>query len=144
MSKYFQVQKDGEINIVIFKRDDKDANTLSESVLRELDELITVFSNDSGCKGVVFTSGRKDQFVAGADIDEIGRFKSAKDAEQGARAMQEIFQRIHKLGKPTVAAIQGACLGGGLELALACSWRIAVNDDKTKMGLPEKIGRAHV
>lgn len=137
MNTYFQTRRDGDVTIVTFKRDDKDANTLSESVLKELDALIGFLAGDANCKGVVFASGRKDQFIAGADIDEISRFTSAKEAEDGARAMQEIFQRLNKMGKPSVAAIQGACLGGGLELALACNWRVAVNDDKTKLGLPE-------
>lgn len=137
MSKYFQVKKSSDIVTLVFKRDDKDANTLSEAVLRELDSCLENLSKDETCKGLIFTSGRTDQFIAGADIDEISQFKTAEDAESGSRAMQAILQKISNLGKPSVAAIQGACLGGGLELALACTWRVAANDEKTKMGLPE-------
>jgi 3-hydroxyacyl-CoA dehydrogenase/enoyl-CoA hydratase/3-hydroxybutyryl-CoA epimerase len=137
MTTYFQIKKENGIAILTFLREDKDANTLSEAVLRELDATLTKVGEDSACKGIIIVSGRPDQFIAGADIDEIAQFTSAKAAEQGSRAMQDIFQKISKLGKPSVAAIRGACLGGGLELALACTWRIASNDDKTKLGLPE-------
>lgn len=137
MSQYFSIAKDESIAIVTFNRTDKDANTLAEKVLRELNGFLNQLAEDNSVAGVVFISGKKDQFIAGADIDDIANFKSATDAEQGSKAMQEIFQKISKLGKPTVAAINGACLGGGLEMALACSWRIATTDDKTKLGLPE-------
>ena len=137
MSQYFSTTSENGVTFVTFNRQDKDANTLAAPVLRELDALIDTLSNDSGVNGVVFISGKKDQFIAGADIDDISSFKNAKDAENGAKAMQDIFQKIHRLGKPTVAAINGACLGGGLELALACSWRVATTDEKTKLGLPE-------
>jgi len=137
MTKYFQSKKIGSTVLLTFKREDKDANTLSEAVLRELDECLIRIAEDKDCSGVIFMSGRSDQFIAGADIDEISKFKSAKDAEAGSLAMQGILRKIENLGKPTVAAIKGACLGGGLELALACSWRVAANDEKTKLGLPE-------
>jgi 3-hydroxyacyl-CoA dehydrogenase/enoyl-CoA hydratase/3-hydroxybutyryl-CoA epimerase len=105
--------------------------------MRELDSILDNARSDGKITGVVFTSGHKDQFIAGADIDEIAKFTSAKDAEGGSLAMQGIFSKISNLGKPTVAAIHGACLGGGLELALSCSWRVATTDEKTKLGLPE-------
>jgi 3-hydroxyacyl-CoA dehydrogenase/enoyl-CoA hydratase/3-hydroxybutyryl-CoA epimerase len=137
MSKYFHSKKIGDIVVLTFKRDDKDANTLSEAVLRELDGSLNHIAEDKNCAGLIFMSGRSDQFVAGADIDEISRFNTAKEAEAGSLAMQGILSKLQTLGKPTVAAIHGACLGGGLELALACDWRIATNDEKTKLGLPE-------
>ena len=137
MSQYFSVSKEDGISVISFNRTDKDANTLAEKVLRELNGVLNQISEDDTVKGVVFVSGKKDQFIAGADIDDIAGFKSAIDAEQGSKAMQEIFNKFSKLGKPTVAAIHGACLGGGLELALACSWRVATSDEKTKLGLPE-------
>lgn len=137
MTKYFHTKHVDSVAILTFKRDDKDANTLSEAVLRELELLLNDLAANQECKAVIFASGRSDQFIAGADIDEIARFKSAKEAEAGSRAMQDIFTKITALGKPTVAAIQGACLGGGLELALCCSRRIASSDERTKLGLPE-------
>lgn len=137
MSQFFKTSKEDRICIVTFERQDKEANTLGETVLRELNGVLSQIAEDSSVGGVVFVSGKKDQFIAGADIEDIAKFKSAKDAEQGSLAMQEILNRFSTLGKPTVAAINGACLGGGLELALACSWRIATSDHRTKLGLPE-------
>ncbi len=137
MNQFFKLSKENNVGVVTFERTDKDANTLGESVLRELNGVLSQIAEDKSISGVVFISGKKDQFIAGADIEDIAKFKSAMDAEQGSKSMQEILQKIANLGKPTVAAINGACLGGGLELALACSWRIATSDDKTKLGLPE-------
>lgn len=137
MSQFFKTSKEDRVCIVTFERQDKEANTLGETVLRELNGVLSQIAEDSSVAGVVFVSGKKDQFIAGADIEDIAKFKSAKDAEQGSLAMQEILHRFSTIGKPTVAAINGACLGGGLELALACSWRIATSDHRTKLGLPE-------
>ena len=88
-------------------------------------------------KGIVIISGKPDCFVAGADIEEL---KSAKDADAAcalSKTGQELFARLEKYPKPVVAAINGACLGGGLELALACHYRIASTNSKTLLGLPE-------
>jgi 3-hydroxyacyl-CoA dehydrogenase/enoyl-CoA hydratase/3-hydroxybutyryl-CoA epimerase len=137
MRKYFSETNDSGVRILTFNRSDKDANTLGEPVLRELSDILDALRKDGAVIGVVFASGKKDQFIAGADIEDIAKFKSAADAEAGSLAMQAVFQKIQNLGKPTVAAIHGACLGGGLELALACTWRIATTDEKTKLGLPE-------
>ncbi len=137
MSQFFSQSTENGICVVAFNRLDKEANTLATNVLREFDALLDGLVKDSAVKGIVFISGKKDQFIAGADIDDISSFSSAAEAEAGSKAMQAIFQKVHHCKKPTVAAIHGACLGGGLELALACSWRIASTDEKTKLGLPE-------
>jgi 3-hydroxyacyl-CoA dehydrogenase / enoyl-CoA hydratase / 3-hydroxybutyryl-CoA epimerase len=137
MGQYFSQIIENGICVLAFNRQDKEANTLATPVLRELDSILDGLIKDPGVKGIVFASTKKDQFIAGADIEDIAGFKSAKEAETGSGAMQAIFQKIHTCGKPTVAAVHGACLGGGLELALACSWRIASSDEKTKLGLPE-------
>ena len=88
-------------------------------------------------KRVVLASGKKDGFVAGANIDMLQTVRSAAEAEALARAGQRGFDALARSPKPVVAAIHGACLGGGLELALACHWRIATDDPKTQLGLPE-------
>ena len=138
MTKYFSVEREiGNIAIVVFDRTDRDMNILSEVVLREFQELLTKLGEDQSVSGIVFMSGKPDQFIVGADITEIQAFKTVEAAAEGAKAMQGIFQQIHKLRKPTVAAIHGPCLGGGLEMSLACTFRIATSDSKTKMGLPE-------
>ena len=137
MRKYFAETTDGGVRVLTFDRIDKEANTLGEPVMRELSEILDGIKTESTVMGVVFASGKKDQFIAGADIDDIANFRNASDAESGSLAMQDVFLKIQNLGKPTVAAIHGACLGGGLELSLACTWRIATTDEKTKLGLPE-------
>jgi 3-hydroxyacyl-CoA dehydrogenase/enoyl-CoA hydratase/3-hydroxybutyryl-CoA epimerase len=138
MGQFFSVEKDkNDIAVVTFNRSDKEMNILSEQVLRELADIVLNISSDRGVAGVVFISGKKDHFIVGADITEIEKLGSETDAAAGSRAMQSVFQKIAELNVPTVAAIHGPTLGGGLEMSLACSWRVATNDPKTKMGLPE-------
>jgi 3-hydroxyacyl-CoA dehydrogenase/enoyl-CoA hydratase/3-hydroxybutyryl-CoA epimerase len=137
MSHYFAEATENGVRILTFNRDDKDANTLGVPVMRELSDLLDGIKGDASVRGLILISGKRDQFIAGADIEDIQTFKSALDAESGSKAMQEVFDKISQLGKPSVAAINGACLGGGLELSLACTWRIATTDEKTKLGLPE-------
>jgi len=138
MKKFFSIEREiGNISVVVFNRTDVEMNIFSEAVLRELNEVLEELAGDPGTEGVVFISGKPDQFVVGADIADISSFKTVEEATGGARAMQHIFQKVAKLGKPTVAAINGPCLGGGLELSLACTWRVATSGPKTKLGLPE-------
>src|SRR5690606_6146988 len=92
---------------------------------------------DARVRAVVLISGKKDDFIAGADIKMIGRIRSAADGEAVSREAHAKFQRIEDLDIPVVAAIHGTCLGGGLELAMACHSRIATDHPKTKLGLPE-------
>lgn len=137
MSEYWRIEREvGNVAVVVFDRSDKDVNVLSEGPLRALNDIIDGFAGDASLEGVVFISGKKD-FIVGADIEEINKMATPEAATQGARAAQAIFQKIADLKVPTVAAIHGQALGGGLELALACTWRIATTDPKTKLGLPE-------
>ncbi len=137
MGEFWNVEREvGNVAVVVFDRKDKDVNVLSEKVLRELNGILDSFQGDASLEGVIFISGKKD-FIVGADITEIAAMKSAELATSGSRQMQAIFQKISDLKVPTVAAIHGQCLGGGLELALACTWRVASSDARTKLGLPE-------
>ena len=111
-------------------------NVLSRTVLEELGSLLGPLASDPP-KGVVVRSGKKNGFVAGADIKEFTAFKSATDAYALIRAGQQVLDRLEALPCPTVAAIHGFALGGGLELALACRYRVAVGDDKLSLGVPE-------
>jgi 3-hydroxyacyl-CoA dehydrogenase / enoyl-CoA hydratase / 3-hydroxybutyryl-CoA epimerase len=111
-------------------------NVLSSVVLVELGVLIDgLVANPP--RAVVISSAKKNGFVAGADIREFTAFKSSDDAFVLIRAGQTVFDRLEALACPTVAAIHGFALGGGLELALACRYRIAVNDATLSLGLPE-------
>jgi 3-hydroxyacyl-CoA dehydrogenase / enoyl-CoA hydratase / 3-hydroxybutyryl-CoA epimerase len=127
--------KAGDLVVLWFRREDMDSNVLSEVVLLELESHLLDLKDT--CKGLVIASGNKNQFIAGADITEIEKLNTAELARLGAESLQQIFQKVADLPFPTVAAIHGACLGGGLELSLCCTWRIASDDAATQLGLPE-------
>lgn len=129
-------QPDG-IAIVTLDVPGESVNTLYPELSDELEKALTHLETDPTVKGVVITSGKKDGFIAGAKIEMIAGVTSADQAAELSRQGQQGLNRLEKATKPVVAAIHGACLGGGLELALACHWRVATDDRKTKLGLPE-------
>ena len=112
-------------------------NTLSPEIGAELIELLRALAKDPAVRAVVIASAKRDGFIAGAKIDMLQMVRSAAEAEALSRAAQRDFDELERFAKPVVAAIHGACLGGGLELALACAWRIATDDRKTQLGCPE-------
>lgn len=113
-------------------------NVISEGLLREMTALVDRLENgEGGVRAAVILSDKKGTWIAGADIEEFKNFQSPADAEAASRAGQEMLNRIERLRIPVVAAIDGAALGGGLEAALACTYRIATDSPKTKLGLPE-------
>ncbi len=116
------------------------ANVLSQDVLHELRNIITDLERQPP-RGVVFLSDKDSGFIAGADIKEFPLIKSEEQAREVLNLGHSICNSIENLPCPTVALIHGFCLGGGMELALACRYRIADSDPKCKMGLPEvKLG----
>lgn len=112
-------------------------NTLKAEFGVQVRAILKQIRENKDLRGVVFISAKTDNFVAGADIHMIDRCKTAKDAEELARQGQQVMAEIHALTIPVIAAIHGACLGGGLELALACHGRVCTDDPKTQLGLPE-------
>jgi 3-hydroxyacyl-CoA dehydrogenase/enoyl-CoA hydratase/3-hydroxybutyryl-CoA epimerase len=112
------------------------ANLLSNSVLSELDRLLQQLAGQSP-RGVVIRSAKASGFIAGADIREFPALETGTRAIDLIQQGQRTFERIEALGCPTVAAIHGFALGGGLELALACRYRVAVGDSRLNLGLPE-------
>jgi 3-hydroxyacyl-CoA dehydrogenase/enoyl-CoA hydratase/3-hydroxybutyryl-CoA epimerase len=141
MSSFTYTVDSAGIAVLTFDLPGEKVNKLTSSVMEELDGLLDRLSADERIKALVITSGKADTFIAGADIAEIRDIADAQRGEALARKGQSVMRKIEELPFPTVAAIHGACLGGGLELALACDHRVISNDPKTILGLPEvKIG----
>ena len=138
---HWQAQTDAsDILWLTIDRQGESANSLSEAVLSELDTLME-YAQNADLAGVVIQSGKPDSFIVGADIREFGSFVSAQAASAKIREGHAVFAKLENLTCPTVAAIHGFCLGGGLELALACDYIIALNTPDTRVGLPEvKLG----
>lgn len=114
-------------------------NTLNESVIVELEKIVNKLTNDNP-KGLVILSDKESGFIAGADINEFTTFESADDALINIKRAHAVFNIIEAMNCPTLALIHGFCLGGGMELALACRYRIA-EEETSRLGLPEvKLG----
>src|SRR3954466_1021770 len=127
------------VALVLYDVPGEPVNTLRESFQQEFDEAFGKLAGDAAVKAVVLASAKPDSFVVGADVEMLAQAKTAVEATALARGGQQAMQRLEDLGKrkPVVAAIHGPALGGGLELALACTYRIASDDRKTQLGQPE-------
>lgn len=112
-------------------------NKLNLPVVQEAERIFDELSQRRDIRGLVFGSGKEDNFIAGADIHDFLKFESAEQATEGSRYGQRVLQKIEDCRIPVVAAIHGACLGGGMEVALACHYRICTEDRKTQLGQPE-------
>lgn len=127
----------------VFDREGESMNSLGRRPTEELAAIIAKVEDaaEKGeVRGLILISG-KDNFIAGADIREFDGMKTEKDVEDALNATIGLFDRIENLRVPVVAAINGFCLGGGLELAMACHYRIATREEGTKLGFPEvKLG----
>ena len=128
--------KDG-VAVVKFDNKAEKMNSLGEAVSAETKKIMREISSNPNITSVVLISGKTDNFIVGADINMLGKVTSVSEGEQVSREGQEIMNQLESSPKPVVAAIMGPCLGGGLEVALASHYRIAVNDKKTVLGLPE-------
>jgi 3-hydroxyacyl-CoA dehydrogenase/enoyl-CoA hydratase/3-hydroxybutyryl-CoA epimerase len=132
----------GNVCVLTFDRPDSSANVFDRDTLLELNGHLDFIEHQPQLRGVVLTSAKPAIFVAGADLHALARLGEAKD--EGASALVELidlgqrtFTRLASLPVPTIAAIHGACMGGGYELCLAADYRIASADRVTKIGLPE-------
>jgi len=133
----FTYQVEDTVAVLVFDLPGESVNTLSPETGEAFASLLSRAEKDPAVKAVVFISGKKDNFVAGAKIDFLQTIKTAAEATAASRQGQQGFDRLDAFPKPVVAAIHGACLGGGLEWALACDYRIATDSPKTTLGLPE-------
>lgn len=137
----WRIEQDAEgVAWLCFDKAGASTNVLSGSIMQELGQRIAELEKLKP-KGVVIYSGKKSGFIAGADIKEFTTLKTPDEAFKLIRGGQLVLEQLEKLPCPTAALIQGFCLGGGLELSLACSYRVGVDDDKLNLGLPEvKLG----
>jgi 3-hydroxyacyl-CoA dehydrogenase/enoyl-CoA hydratase/3-hydroxybutyryl-CoA epimerase len=130
----------GEIAFLEFDMVGEKANKLSTPMMMRFEEVFNELKH-SAYKAVVLVSKKNKIFIAGADIEEIKSIKKREDAVKAAAGGQKVISMIEDLPMPVIAAIHGACLGGGCEMVLACDYRIATDDSSTRLGLPEtKLG----
>jgi 3-hydroxyacyl-CoA dehydrogenase/enoyl-CoA hydratase/3-hydroxybutyryl-CoA epimerase len=130
-------QRADAVAVVRFDVLGESVNTLQADFALELESVLAKVEQEPSVKAVVLASGKPDSFVAGADIKLLCAVERAEQASDLSRMGQRVLAAMVDFRVPIVAAIHGACLGGGLELALACSARVASSDEKTKFGLPE-------
>ena len=129
------------IATLTFDLENEKINKLSFEILKEFKEVLNTIENDSSIKALVIDSAKKNIFIAGADIKEIEKLKDEKEVYEALMEVHEIFNKLENLTIPTIAYINGACMGGGLELALACKYRVLSTNEKTKLAFPEiKLG----
>jgi 3-hydroxyacyl-CoA dehydrogenase/enoyl-CoA hydratase/3-hydroxybutyryl-CoA epimerase len=127
-----------EVMVVEFDQEDSKANVLNMDFFEGLNKALFEAEGSDNLKGIIFLSKKPSIYLAGADLVSMeANLEDEKWLRGVLRLGQETFNRIERLQIPTVAAIHGACLGGGLELALACDYRIASTEKSTKLGLPE-------
>jgi 3-hydroxyacyl-CoA dehydrogenase/enoyl-CoA hydratase/3-hydroxybutyryl-CoA epimerase len=130
------LQRDGDRAILTFDREGSSANIFDAATLRELDAALVELEATPPRGGLLLISAKPSIFIAGADLHALAN-ASPDQLDDMIRLGQTVFERLARLRVPKVAAIHGACAGGGYELALACDWRVASNDRATKIGLPE-------
>ncbi|MEK7475555.1 MAG: 3-hydroxyacyl-CoA dehydrogenase NAD-binding domain-containing protein [Candidatus Coatesbacteria bacterium] len=136
-----RIELNGRVAHLILDDPGAKVNTLGAELLAELAGVLGALATDPAVGAVVIRSGKSTGFIAGADLNELGAIAVAPDARErglaAARLGQALMNTIEDFPKPVVAAVNGACLGGGLELALACHGRAVSSDPSTKLGLPE-------
>lgn len=130
-------KRDGGVAVLTMDVPGETMNTLKQAFGDEITAMLDEIEQDSSIKGVVLQSGKEGSFVAGADISMLAACTTAEDAEALSKGGQDVFNRIENMAKTFVAAIHGPALGGGLELALACHYRVCTDADITQLGLPE-------
>src|SRR3954454_3540453 len=135
LAKHWRWEFDKErLAWLTFDKEGESANTFSRQALEEVRGALRGIGAERP-KGLVIRSA-KDNFIAGADVEEFPRFKSPEEAMSFVRLGWDVFQELSELPFPTTAMVNGFCMGGGFELALACRYRVAL-DDKARFALPE-------
>ena len=137
-TKYFEFTKDERgIGTLTFNTPKSSANVFTHAALKEFETHLDALLQDNTLKALFIESGKENIFIAGADIHEIQAANDEKSITALVQQGQEIFTKLENLPFPTIAIIDGACLGGGLEMSLSCTYRIATSHPHTRIGLPE-------
>ncbi|WP_310494425.1 3-hydroxyacyl-CoA dehydrogenase NAD-binding domain-containing protein [Dechloromonas sp.] len=135
--KHWQlIKEENGIVVAVFDKAGESANSLSAEVMAEFGEILDQLDKQPP-KGLIVRSGKEAGFIAGADIEEFSQLDSAEKGRALVTRGWNLFNRLAAVPYPTLALVRGHCLGGGLELALACRYLLAVDESGTKMGLPE-------
>ena len=149
----FKIDVDADgIALITFDVPGRSMNTITRSVIADLNELVARIKSDDKIKGAVIASGKESGFCAGADLGEMNQRgmggeapksedERLKQAFNTGFSLNKVYRELETCGKPVVAAIEGLALGGGLEMCLACHYRVVADNPKLKLGLPEaKVG----
>jgi len=128
------IQDDGPIRILTINRPDQ-LNALNRATIDELDRALTEAEADKNVRALIITGSGAKAFVAGADIKEFAHFSVEEGKALSADGHKKLFSHVERLNKPVIAAVNGFALGGGLELAMSCHFRVA--SETAKLGLPE-------
>ncbi len=141
MFSAFQLEVDhSQIGKLWFDLTNEKVNLFNENVFAEFEQILQELEN-MPLKGLLILSAKKETFIAGADVNAFEKIDTYEKGWQAARRGQLLFQRLSRLPFPTIAVINGACMGGGTEMSLACTYRLATDHPKTRIGLPEvKLG----
>ena len=134
---YAEIEKENGVAIVWMDQPGEKVNKISIDLVDEFKTMLDGLEGDKAVRAIVLISRKPDNFIAGADIDKFRDMTSPEDGEMLSRHGHALLNRMAAFPKPIVAAIHGATLGGGLEVALACHYRIAGDDPKTVLALPE-------
>src|SRR5713101_8132774 len=128
---------DDHVCVLTFDRPESGANIFDAATLNELNENVDLIESGASLRGLIITSAKKSIFLAGADLKTLLKQAQTGKLRDFIARGQRVFNRFAALKVPTVAAIHGACAGGGYEITLACDYRVAADDPATKIGLPE-------
>jgi 3-hydroxyacyl-CoA dehydrogenase/enoyl-CoA hydratase/3-hydroxybutyryl-CoA epimerase len=137
----FRIERDGDLAVVWFDLPGEKVNKFSSTVMMEFASIVDEMEKASDIKRIVIASGKPSIFIAGADVSEFTKATTPELAKEYTRFGQQVFHRFSKLPQVTVAAINGAALGGGCEIAISCDYRVMSDSPKAQIGLPEvKLG----
>ncbi len=137
----FRIERAGDLAIVWFDLPGEKVNKFSAAVMQEFAGVVDELAQANDIRKVIIASAKPGIFIAGADVSEFSKATSPELAKRYVRLGQDVFQRLSRLPQVTVAAINGACLGGGCELAISCDYRVMADSPKSSIGVPEvKLG----